>query len=139
MSHSGTSSLRSLKHEAPFEDKSFDAITIGFATRNFSRLDIAFKEICRVLKPGGIFVNLELSKPRHFPMKQFYGFYSRAILPIIGKIFSASGEAYTYLPDSIQRFPEREEIMKMLYTAGFLETDWKDLTAGIVTMHVGRK
>jgi demethylmenaquinone methyltransferase/2-methoxy-6-polyprenyl-1,4-benzoquinol methylase len=120
-----------------YPDTSFDAVMIGFATRNFSRLDVAFKEIHRVLKPGGIFVNLELSKPRNFPMKQFYGFYSRFILPPIGKIFSKNSEAYKYLPDSISRFPEREEIMKMLYTAGFSQAEWKDLSSGIVTMHVG--
>jgi demethylmenaquinone methyltransferase/2-methoxy-6-polyprenyl-1,4-benzoquinol methylase len=122
-----------------YADHSFDAVTIGFATRNFSRLDIAFKEIHRVLKPGGIFINLELSKPRGGLMKQLYGGYSRFILPSIGKIFSKSSEAYTYLPDSIQRFPEREEIMNMLHTAGFSKTEWKDLSSGIVTMHIGVK
>ncbi len=122
-----------------FADNTFDAITIGFATRNFSRLDVAFKEIARVLKPGSIFVNLELSKPRRFPMKQLYAFYSKRILPIFGKLISKNSEAYTYLPDSIQRFPEREEIMKMLHEAGFSDTEWKDLTAGIVTMHVAKK
>jgi demethylmenaquinone methyltransferase/2-methoxy-6-polyprenyl-1,4-benzoquinol methylase len=122
-----------------FPDGTFDAVTIGFATRNFTRLEVAFKEIARVLKPGGIFVNLELSKPRSVPMKQLYAFYSRAILPLLGKTISRNTEAYRYLPDSIQRFPEREEIMKMLQTAGFSQTEWKDLSAGIVTMHVGRK
>ncbi len=122
-----------------FSDNSFDAVTIGFGTRNFPRLEVAFKEISRVLKPGGIFVNLELSKPRSFPMKQLYGFYSHMIMPAIGKLFSKNNEAYTYLPDSIDRFPEREEIMKMLHEAGFAKTEWRDLTQGIVTMHVGRK
>ena len=122
-----------------FADNSFDAVTIGFGTRNFTRLDIAFKEIARVLKPGGIFVNLELSKPRSFPMKQFYGFYSKMIMPSVGKLFSKNNEAYTYLPDSIQRFPEREEIMKLLHEAGFSGAEWKDLSSGIVTMHIGRK
>jgi demethylmenaquinone methyltransferase/2-methoxy-6-polyprenyl-1,4-benzoquinol methylase len=122
-----------------FADNSFDAITIGFGTRNFTRLDIAFKEIARVLKPGGIFVNLELSKPRSFPMKQLYGFYSHAIMPVVGKLFSKNNEAYTYLPDSIERFPEREEIMKMLRDAGFAKAEWEDLTQGIVTMHIGIK
>ena len=122
-----------------FPDNSFHAITIGFGTRNFTRLDIAFKEIVRVLKSGGIFVNLELSKPRRTPMKQLYAFYAKRILPIIGKMVSKNSEAYTYLPDSIQRFPEREEIMKMLREAGFSQAEWHDLSAGIVTMHVGRK
>jgi demethylmenaquinone methyltransferase/2-methoxy-6-polyprenyl-1,4-benzoquinol methylase len=122
-----------------FDDNSFDAVTVGFGTRNFTRLDVAFKEIARVLRPGGIFVNLELSKPRRIPMKKLYGFYSDVIMPFVGKIFSKNGEAYDYLPDSIQRFPEREEIMKMLREAGFAKAEWKDLTQGIVTMHVGKK
>ena len=122
-----------------FADNSFDAVTIGFGTRNFTRLDVAFKEITRVLKPDGILVNLELSKPRSFPMKQFYGFYSHIMMPAIGKLFSEQGEAYTYLPDSIDRFPEREEIMKMLHEAGFAKAEWIDLTQGVVTMHVGTK
>ncbi len=122
-----------------FADNSFDGITIGFGTRNFTNLEIAFKEIYRVLKPGGIFINLELSKPRNFPMKQMYGFYSRFILPIIGKTVSKHGEAYSYLPDSIRRFPEREEIVSMLKQIGFREAKWKDLSAGIVSMHIAIK
>lgn len=122
-----------------FADGSFDAITIGFGTRNFTNLEIAFKEIYRVLKPGGIFINLELSKPRNFPMKQMYGFYSRFILPIVGKTVSKHSEAYSYLPDSIRRFPEREEIVSMLKQIGFSEAKWKDLSAGIVTMHIAIK
>src|SRR5579872_7235506 len=122
-----------------FADNSFDAVTIGFGTRNFPKLDVAFKEIARVLKPGGIFVNLELSKPRNIPMKQLYGFYSHGIMPLIGKLFSRNHEAYIYLPDSIDRFPEREEIMEMLGDAGFIKAEWIDLTQGVVTMHVGRR
>lgn len=122
-----------------FPDGSFNAVTIGFGTRNFTNLDIAFKEIHRVLKPGGIFVNLELSKPRGFPMKQLYTIYSKFIVPLIGKTVSKHGEAYAYLPDSIRRFPEREAIVAMLRGAGFSEAKWKDLTAGIVTMHIAVK
>jgi demethylmenaquinone methyltransferase / 2-methoxy-6-polyprenyl-1,4-benzoquinol methylase len=122
-----------------FPDSSFDAVTIGFGTRNFTNLDIAFKEIHRVLKPGGIFVNLELSRPRQFPMKQLYTFYSKYILPVVGKAVSKHDEAYAYLPDSISRFPEREKIVEMLRVAGFADARWKDLTAGIVTMHIAVK
>lgn len=122
-----------------FPDGAFDAITIGFGTRNFTNLEIAFKEIYRVLKPGGIFINLELSKPRSFPMKQLYGFYSKFILPVVGKTVSKHSEAYSYLPDSIRRFPEREEIVDMLQRIGFAEAEWQDLSAGIVTMHIAVK
>ncbi len=122
-----------------FADNSFDAVMIGFATRNFSKLEVAFTEIYRVLKPGGIFVNLELSKPRVFPMKQLYQLYSRFIMPLIGKRVSKNTEAYSYLPDSIQRFPEREEIVALLTRIGFHDAKWKDLSAGIVSMHIGVK
>jgi demethylmenaquinone methyltransferase / 2-methoxy-6-polyprenyl-1,4-benzoquinol methylase len=122
-----------------FPDSSFDAVTIGFGTRNFTNLDIAFKEIHRVLKPEGIFVNLELSRPRQFPLKQLYTFYSKYILPVVGKAVSKHDEAYAYLPDSISRFPEREKIVEMLRAAGFSDARWKDLTAGIVTMHIAVK
>jgi demethylmenaquinone methyltransferase/2-methoxy-6-polyprenyl-1,4-benzoquinol methylase len=123
----------------PFADNSFDAITIGFGTRNFTRLEVAFSEIFRVLKPGGIFINLELSKPRRFPMKQLYAFYGRLILPVIGKNVSKNSEAYSYLPDSIRRFPEREAIVAMLSRIGFTTARWKDLSSGIVSMHIAEK
>ncbi|MEI8134286.1 MAG: bifunctional demethylmenaquinone methyltransferase/2-methoxy-6-polyprenyl-1,4-benzoquinol methylase UbiE [bacterium] len=122
-----------------FTDNSFDAIVIGFATRNFSQLEKAFTEIYRVLKPGGIFINLELSIPRHQPMKGLYKFYSRIMLPIIGKMISRNSEAYTYLPDSIRRFPEHNKIIAMLSTTGFIHSRWQDLSGGIVTMHIGQK
>ena len=122
-----------------FPNGSFHAVTIGFGTRNFTNLQTAFTEIHRVLSPGGIFVNLELSSPRRFPMKQLYTFYSKFIVPLIGKTVSKHGEAYAYLPDSIRRFPEREAIVGMLRSAGFAEAKWKDLTAGIVTMHIAVK
>lgn len=122
-----------------YPDHMFDAVTIGFATRNFSRLDAAFSEIFRVLRPGGIFVNLELSRPRRFPMKQLYRFYGRFILPVIGKSISKNTEAYSYLPDSIEQFPEREEIVALLAKIGFANARWRDLSTGIVTMHIGEK
>lgn len=122
-----------------FKDNTFDAVSIGFGTRNFTNLETAFQEIYRTLEPGGIFVNLELSKPRKFPMKQLYGMYSRYVLPAIGKIVSKHKEAYSYLPDSIRRFPEREEIAATLKQIGFSECHWEDLSAGIVTMHIAIK
>ena len=121
-----------------FQDATFDAVTIGFGTRNFTNLEIAFREIYRVLKPGGIFVNLELARPRTFPMKQLYGLYSK-VIPVIGKRFSRDREAYSYLPDSVQRFPEHEEIVTMLMYSGFHTSRWQGLTAGIVALHIAVK
>lgn len=121
-----------------FANDSFDAVTIGFGTRNFTNLQAAFDEIYRVLKPGGIFVNLELSRPRRFPMKHLYSFYSK-VIPFIGKGLSKSNAAYSYLPDSIRRFPEHEEIVMMLTHAGFQIARWESLTAGIVSLHIAMK
>lgn len=122
-----------------FPDNTFDAVTIGFATRNFTHLPIAFSEICRVLKPGGVFINLELARPRRFPMKQFYNLYFNSVLPMIATVLSRHNSAYKYLPDSLRRFPELEQLADMMKQAGFSRVEWKTLTAGITSMHIGIK
>jgi demethylmenaquinone methyltransferase / 2-methoxy-6-polyprenyl-1,4-benzoquinol methylase len=122
-----------------YPDNSFDAVTIGFATRNFTNLDIAFREIHRVLKPGGVFINLELARPRVFPMKQLYKLYFDAILPSMASVMSKHNSAYRYLPDSLRRFPDLEPLAEIMTNAGFKSATWKTLTAGIVSVHVGVK
>ncbi len=122
-----------------FEDSTVDGITIGFGTRNFTNLHVAFGEIARVLKPGGVFINLELAKPRVFPMKQLYGFYFNGLLPFIGTVFSSSNTAYKYLPDSLRRFPDLEDLGEILKQSGFSEVRWETRTAGIVAIHIARK
>lgn len=122
-----------------YPDNSFDAVTIGFATRNFTNLDIAFREIHRVLKPGGVFINLELARPRVFPMKQLYKLYFDAILPTMASVMSKHNSAYRYLPDSLRRFPDLEPLAEIMKNAGFKSATWKTLTAGIVSVHIGVK
>jgi demethylmenaquinone methyltransferase/2-methoxy-6-polyprenyl-1,4-benzoquinol methylase len=116
-------------------DNSFDGVTIGFGTRNFTSLPQAFSEIHRVLKPGGVFVNLELAKPRVFPMKQAYNFYFNMLLPWIGSTFSGHNSAYRYLPDSLRKFPDLEALAKLLEDAGFRDVRFVTKTAGIVAIH----
>jgi demethylmenaquinone methyltransferase / 2-methoxy-6-polyprenyl-1,4-benzoquinol methylase len=122
-----------------FEDNSVDAVTIGFGTRNFTNLDIAFSEIYRVLKPGGVFINLELARPRAFPMKQLYKLYFDAVLPAVATIMSKHNSAYRYLPDSLRRFPDLEPLADIMTKAGFRTARFKTLTAGIVAVHIAVK
>jgi demethylmenaquinone methyltransferase/2-methoxy-6-polyprenyl-1,4-benzoquinol methylase len=116
-------------------DNTFDGVTIGFGTRNFTSLSQAFSEIYRVLKPGGVFVNLELAKPRIFPMKQMYNFYFNMLLPWVGSTFSGHNSAYRYLPDSLRRFPDLEALAKLMHDAGFRDVRFDTRTAGIVAIH----
>ncbi len=122
-----------------FPDNSFDGVTIGFGTRNFTDLLTAFKEIHRVLRPGGVFVNLELAKPRVFPMKQLYHFYFDRFLPGLASTFGGERSAYRYLPDSLRRFPDLEPLAELMKQADFREVQWETRTAGIVAIHSGIK
>jgi demethylmenaquinone methyltransferase/2-methoxy-6-polyprenyl-1,4-benzoquinol methylase len=118
-----------------FADNSFDGVTIGFGTRNFTDLLRAFQEIHRVLKPGGVFVNLELARPRRFPMKQLYKLYFDLLLPAFATMFSGHDSAYRYLPDSLRRFPDLEALAAIMTQAGFRDVRWETRTAGIVAIH----
>ncbi|HEY3876238.1 MAG TPA: bifunctional demethylmenaquinone methyltransferase/2-methoxy-6-polyprenyl-1,4-benzoquinol methylase UbiE [Candidatus Kapabacteria bacterium] len=122
-----------------FADNSFDGVTIGFGTRNFTDLATAFREIHRVLRPGGIFINLELARPRAFPMKQLYKFYFDLLLPKLARMFSGDRSAYRYLPDSLRRFPDLERLSAIMEEAGFHAVKWETRTAGIVAIHSGIK
>jgi len=122
-----------------FPENTFDGVTIGFGTRNFTDLLTAFREIHRVLKPGGVFVNLELARPRQLPMKQLYHFYFDLLLPAFATAFSGHRSAYRYLPDSLRRFPDLEALAKIMEEAGFGNVKWETRTGGIVAVHSGRK
>lgn len=123
----------------PFEDNSFDVITVAFGVRNFENLEKGLNDIYRVLKPGGKFIILEFSQPESFPMKQLYSFYSRTVLPRIGKKISKDQSAYTYLPDSVQAFPYGEEMKKILKKSKFVEPYDKKLTFGIASIYESKK
>jgi demethylmenaquinone methyltransferase/2-methoxy-6-polyprenyl-1,4-benzoquinol methylase len=122
-----------------FNDNVFDAITVAFGVRNFENLNKGLKEMQRVLKPGGVVAVLEFSKPKAFPLKQVYGFYSKYILPKMGKAVSKSDEAYKYLPESVQGFAEDKAFLIELEKAGFVNTKQNRLTMGIATLYSGTK
>jgi demethylmenaquinone methyltransferase/2-methoxy-6-polyprenyl-1,4-benzoquinol methylase len=122
-----------------FENSVFDAITVAFGVRNFEDLTKGLAEMYRVLKPKGRAVILEFSKPYKFPVKQFYAFYFKAVLPLIGRMVSKDNSAYTYLPDSVMQFPEKEDFINQLKSAGFTNCSYKSLSFGIATIYVGNK
>lgn len=123
----------------PFEDNSFDAITVAFGVRNFEDLEKGLSEIQRVLKPGGIFVILETSVPTKFPYKQGYHFYTKNLLPIIGKLFSKDKVAYSYLSESAAAFPYGEKLNNILRKIGFTNVEDKPQTMGVATIYTASK
>ncbi len=123
----------------PFDENSFDAITVSFGIRNFENLEKGLSEIYRVLKPGGIFVILETSVPTKFPWKQGYHIYSKGILPIIGKLFSKDKVAYRYLSESASVFPFGEKLNNILRKIGFIEVKNKPQTLGVATIYTATK
>lgn len=123
----------------PFEDNYFDAITVGFGVRNFEHLEKGFAEILRVLKPNGVFVILETSVPDKTPYKQGYKFYSKNILPIIGKLFSKDNSAYGYLSESAAAFPYGEALNNILRKTGFIDVVAMPQTFGVATIYSASK
>ena len=123
----------------PFEDDSFDAITVAFGIRNFETLEKGLAEIHRVLRPGGIFVILETSVPTKFPFKQGYNFYTKFILPTIGKVFSKDKSAYAYLSESAANFPFGEKLNNILRKIGFTKVEDLPQTFGVSTIYVASK
>ncbi|MRX66616.1 demethylmenaquinone methyltransferase [Flavobacterium resistens] len=123
----------------PFEDNYFDAITVGFGVRNFENLEKGFAEILRVLKPNGVFVILETSVPDKTPYKQGYKFYSKNILPIIGKLFSKDNSAYGYLSESAAVFPYGEALNNILRKIGFIDVVAMPQTFGVATIYSASK
>lgn len=123
----------------PFENDTFDAITVAFGVRNFENLEKGLAEILRVLKPNGIFVILETSVPEKFPFKQGYQFYSRNILPLIGKLFSKDNSAYQYLSDSASVFPFGEALNNILRKIGFIAVQSMPQTLGVATIYKASK
>ena len=123
----------------PFEDNYFDAITVGFGVRNFENLEKGFAEILRVLKPNGVFVILETSVPDKTPYKQGYKFYTKNILPVIGKLFSKDNSAYGYLSESAAVFPYGEALNNILRKSGFIDVVAMPQTFGVATIYSASK
>jgi demethylmenaquinone methyltransferase/2-methoxy-6-polyprenyl-1,4-benzoquinol methylase len=123
----------------PFDKNIFDAVTVGFGVRNFEDLEQGLAEILRVLKPGAMLVVLEFSRPRKFPMRQVYNFYFKNILPGLGRLISSDKSAYTYLPESVEAFPDGTDFENILQKVGFKETTCKPLTFGISSIYTARK
>jgi len=125
--------------DMPFEDNTFDAITVSFGVRNFANLDKGLTEIARVLKPTGVLVILETSNPVKFPFKQGYKLYTNLFLPIVGKLFSKDKVAYSYLSESANSFPFGEALNNILQKNGFTNTKHTPVTFGVATIYTASK
>jgi demethylmenaquinone methyltransferase/2-methoxy-6-polyprenyl-1,4-benzoquinol methylase len=123
----------------PFDDNAFDAITVAFGIRNFENLEQGLSEIFRVLKPNGVFVILETSVPTKTPYKQGYKFYTKRILPLIGKLFSRDKVAYSYLCESASVFPYGEALNNILRKIGFINAEALPQTLGVATIYTASK
>jgi demethylmenaquinone methyltransferase/2-methoxy-6-polyprenyl-1,4-benzoquinol methylase len=122
-----------------FADDTFDAITVAFGVRNFENLPKGLNEMLRVLKPGGKLVVLEFSKPKQSVLKGLYNLYMRVVTPRIGKLISKNREAYKYLNESVQKFPEGNDFLTIMNHVGYTATYLKQLTGGICTIYCGSK
>jgi demethylmenaquinone methyltransferase/2-methoxy-6-polyprenyl-1,4-benzoquinol methylase len=122
-----------------FKDGQFEVAIVGFGIRNLTRMEKGLEEMCRVLKPGGKLMCLEFSVPTFSLFRWLYDFYSFRIMPLAGQILAGTREAYTYLPESIRRFPLPEELAAILKRIGFSQVTYRTLTNGIAVIHVGVK
>ena len=125
--------------DLPFKNDHFHAITAGFGVRNFENIKKGLTEIWRVLQENGIVVILEPSTPRAFPIKQIYRIYFHQILPFLGRLISKDRNAYNYLPESVDAFPENKEFVTILKDVGFSEVKFTPLTFGIVSLYIAIK
>ena len=123
----------------PFSDNSFDAIIVSFGVRNFENLEKGLRDMQRVLKPGGTCVVLEFSKPRNALFRAVYNLYFKYITPNIGGFFSRDRAAYSYLPESVQAFPDGADFLRIYEKAGFTQTQCIALTFGVSSIYLGKK
>lgn len=122
-----------------FPDNSYDVAMVAFGVRNFSDPVKGLTEMNRVLRHGGVIMVLEFSKPASFPFRQIYNFYFLNILPLFGRFFSKNRKAYRYLPETVMKFPDNEEFIKMMRVAGFSGIKQKKLTGGVASIYTGIK
>jgi demethylmenaquinone methyltransferase / 2-methoxy-6-polyprenyl-1,4-benzoquinol methylase len=125
--------------ELPFDDNSFDYVTIGFGLRNVPDYNQVLREMYRVLKPGGMAVCLETSQPTMPGFKQAYRVYFRFVMPMFGKLFAKSYDEYSWLQESAKDFPGMKELAKMFSEAGFVNVEYKPYSGGVAAVHIGRK
>jgi demethylmenaquinone methyltransferase/2-methoxy-6-polyprenyl-1,4-benzoquinol methylase len=125
--------------QLPFPDDSFEAVTIAFGLRNLASVEGGLAELLRVLKPGGTTIVLEFSRPTVPGFRALFQFYFRRVLPLLGGVVSGSKSAYEYLPDSVARFPDQEQLVELMRKVGFAEVEYLNLTGGIAALHSGRK
>jgi demethylmenaquinone methyltransferase/2-methoxy-6-polyprenyl-1,4-benzoquinol methylase len=122
----------------PFPDGHFNVVSVAFGLRNMTHKDVALKEMCRVLKPGGKLLVLEFSKVAK-PLEKAYDWYSFKILPNLGKLVAGDADSYRYLAESIRMHPGQEDLKTLMKNAGFGHVDFHNLSAGVVALHMGIK
>lgn len=137
--HSRIELVKADSENIPFEEGRFDAVTVAFGVRNFENLEIGLREILRVLRPGGKLIVLEFSKPVHTPFRQLYKFYFNRILPVIGRMVSKDTSAYTYLPNSVEEFPDGESFLTILAETGFVKGTFYRNTFGVASTYEAYK
>lgn len=125
--------------DLPFRDGSFEAVTIAFGLRNLASVEGGLAELRRVLKPGGWVAVLEFSKPTNAMMRPLFGLYFNRVLPLMGGIVSGSPMAYSYLPASVQKFPDQEQLLLLMQQTGFEQVQFENLTGGIAALHMGKR
>jgi len=123
----------------PFADRSFDGATVSFGLRNVADLDRALGEIARVLRPGGEIAVLELTLPSFLPLRRLYFFYFMSLLPAIGRLVSGDRNAYSYLPESVLSFPDRNAFLDRLGHAGFEQPSCRSLSGGVLALYHARR
>ncbi|PJE78113.1 Ubiquinone/menaquinone biosynthesis C-methyltransferase UbiE [invertebrate metagenome] len=123
----------------PFEDNTFDCVTISFGLRNVTNKDQALESMCRILKPGGVLLILEFSKVSNPLLAKMYDAYSFTLLPLMGRLVAHDSDSYKYLAESIRMHPDQETLKEMMEDAGFVNTSYHNMTGGVVAVHKGVK
>lgn len=123
----------------PYADEEFDCVTVAYGVRNFERLLDGYRQMLRVLRPGGLLCVIELSTPTSPAVKPLYNLYTRHIIPLAGRLVSKDVRAYAYLPESIAAVPQRQQMARLIEQAGFTSTAYRPLTFGVCTIYTGIK
>lgn len=143
VAEAGLDNIISFQHEdctkLSFHNNSFDAVTVSYGARNFVDLKAGLREMCRVLRPDGHMMLVELTTPHRFPMKQLFWIYSNVVMRTIGRIVSHDSSAYTYLPNSMAAFPQAEQLVPIMRECGFRQIEFKRFTFGLSTMYLATK